>query len=76
MNLTPPDPVIDEIREIRHQISVLCDHDPAMLVAYFRQVQEQYRDRLITSPRFAAPVTSPQVNPSATLTEAEMPCEV
>lgn len=53
MNPTMPDPVIDEIREIRHRISAMCDHDPAKLVAYFRQIQEQYRDRLITSPRFA-----------------------
>ena len=53
MNPPLPDPVIDEIREIRHRISGLCDHDPAKLVAYFQQIQEQYRNRLITSPRFA-----------------------
>ena len=45
-----PDPVIDEIREIRHRISAMCDHDPAKLVAYFQKIQEQYADRLITSP--------------------------
>ena len=56
-----PDPVIDEIREIRHRISAMCDHDPAKLVAYFQQIQEQYRDRLITSPRFAPPTTAQQV---------------
>ena len=27
------DPVIDEIREVRHQISARFDHDPARLVA-------------------------------------------
>ena len=53
-----PDPVIDEIREIRHRISAMCDHDPTKLVAYFQQIQEQYRDRLITSPRFAPPTTA------------------
>ena len=37
-----PDPVIDEIREIRHRISALCDHDPSKLVAYFQKIQEQY----------------------------------
>jgi hypothetical protein len=57
-----PDPVIDEIREIRHHISAMCDHDPAKLVAYFQQIQEQYRDRLITSPRFAPPKAVPQVD--------------
>ncbi len=56
-----PDPVIDEIREIRHRISAMCDHDPAKLVAYFQKIQEQYADRLITSPRFASPNTAPQV---------------
>ncbi len=56
-----PDPVIDEIREIRHRISAMCDHDPAKLVAYFQKIQEQYADRLITSPRFASPNTASQV---------------
>ena len=49
MNPTISDPVIDEIREIRHRISASCDHDPAKLVAYLMQYQEQFRDRLITT---------------------------
>ena len=56
-----PDPVIDEIREIRHRISALCDHNPAKLVAYFQNIQNQYADRLITSPRFAPPNLAQQV---------------
>ena len=52
MTIPTPDPVIDEIREIRHRISAQCEHNPAKLVAYFRQIQDQYQDRLITSPRF------------------------
>jgi hypothetical protein len=52
MNPTiPPDPAIDEIREIRHRISTRCDHDPAKLVAYLMQYQEQFRDRLIYDPK-------------------------
>lgn len=47
MNTDHGDPVIDEIREIRHRISEECGHDPARLVAYYIQFQEQYRDRLI-----------------------------
>jgi hypothetical protein len=47
MQPIPSDPVIDEIREIRHRISEQCAHDPAQLVAYYMKVQEQYRDRLI-----------------------------
>jgi hypothetical protein len=40
------DPVIDEIREVRHRISESVGHDPAKLVNYYRRLQEQYRDRL------------------------------
>ena len=50
MNPTRPDPVIDEIREIRHRISASCEHDPAALVAYLMQYQEQFRDRLTYDP--------------------------
>ncbi|HZZ28384.1 MAG TPA: hypothetical protein VFE46_10320 [Pirellulales bacterium] len=41
------DPVIDEIREVRRRISAQFDHDPARLVAYYQQLQEQHRDRLM-----------------------------
>jgi hypothetical protein len=47
MNLQQKDPVIDEIREVRHRISERFGHDPAQLVAYYLELQEQYRDRLI-----------------------------
>lgn len=50
MNPLPPDPVIDEIREIRHRISAMCDHDPAKFVAYLMKFQEQFRDRLLYIP--------------------------
>ena len=53
MNQQQPDPVIDEIREIRHQISARVDHDPARLVAYYMKLQVQYRDRLIDSSRIS-----------------------
>lgn len=46
-----PDPVIDEVREVRHRISARFDHDPVRLVAYYMELQEQrYRDRLIEHP--------------------------
>ena len=65
MNPTMPDPVIDEIREIRHRISASCDHDPAKLVAYLMQYQEQFRDRLIYDPTeqsAAQPVVQPDTD--------------
>ena len=50
MNPNPTDPVIDEIREIRHRISAEHDHDPAKLVAYLMEYQLQYRARLVYDP--------------------------
>lgn len=41
------DPVIDEIREVRHRISARFDHDPKRLVAHYMEYQKQYQDRLI-----------------------------
>ncbi len=44
------DPVIDEIREVRRRISARCGHDPARLVAYYIELQQRHRDRLIDRP--------------------------
>ena len=41
------DPVIDEIREVRHRISARFGHDPAQLVAFYTEMQKQYQSRLI-----------------------------
>jgi hypothetical protein len=43
------DPVIDEVREVRHGISARFDHDPARLVAYYMKLQDQYRERLVVT---------------------------
>ena len=45
----PPDPVIDEIREVRRRISARFDDDPERLVAYYMELQKQYGDRLLSS---------------------------
>ena len=42
-----PDPVIDEIRRIRHEISAEHGHDPRKLVEHYVKLQEQYEDRLV-----------------------------
>lgn len=55
MNPPIPDPVIDEIRDIRHRISASCDHDPAKLVAFLMQYQQQFRDRPIYDPSEKSP---------------------
>ena len=49
------DPVIDEIREIRRKISARFDHDPSRLIAYYMELQEKYRDRLIDRPNTTEP---------------------
>jgi len=51
MNANQSDPVIDEIREVRHRISERFGHDPEKLVAYYIELQERYRDRLIKGPQ-------------------------
>ena len=43
------DPVIDEVREVRHRISARFHHDPALLVAYYMKLQDQYRERLVVT---------------------------
>ena len=59
------DPVIDEIREVRHRISARFGHDPAQLVAFYMEMQKQYQDRLIETSKRAEdgdqPVTSPLI---------------
>ncbi len=47
MNDIKDDPVIAEIREVRHRISERFDHDPRRLVAYYLELQKRYEDRLI-----------------------------
>ena len=42
------DPIIDQIREVRHRISEEFGHDPARLVEHYRKLeQEKYADRLV-----------------------------
>lgn len=47
----PRDPVIEEIREIRHQISARFGHDPERLFEHYMRLQEEYRDRLLDAPK-------------------------
>ncbi len=54
------DPVIDEIREVRNRISARFDNDPARLVAYYIELQEQHRERLIDSDRPTASLPNEQ----------------
>jgi hypothetical protein len=44
------DAVISSIRKVRHQISEEQAHDPQRVVAYYLELQKQYRERLLESP--------------------------
>jgi len=41
------DEPIEEIRELRRQISERFENDPDKLVAHYLQLQKQYADRLV-----------------------------
>ncbi len=42
------DPIIDEIREVRHRISEEFGHDPARLVEHYMKMErEEFADRLV-----------------------------
>ena len=43
----PSDPAIDEIRQIRHEMSAEAGHDPLRLIEIILQVQERHKDRLL-----------------------------
>jgi hypothetical protein len=47
MTETLNDAPIEEVRELRRQISARFGNDPARPVAHYIELQEQYRDRLV-----------------------------
>ena len=54
-----PDPTIERIRHIRHEISEQCDHDPEKLIEYYRRYQQKFSGRLIRMPKAVRMATSP-----------------
>jgi hypothetical protein len=43
--ITLDDSVLQQIREIRHQISQNNQHDPQKLIKYYIELQQQYKQR-------------------------------
>jgi hypothetical protein len=39
------DPVIEEIREVRHRISESFGHDPERIYRHYLELQEEYKQR-------------------------------
>jgi len=49
------DPLIDEIRAVRHRISERFGHDTKALCDHYRELEKKYRDRMVRD-RADAPV--------------------
>jgi len=41
------DPIIEEVRQIRHKIETDCEDNPQKIYEHILQVQEKYRNRLV-----------------------------
>ncbi len=41
------DPIIDEVRRIRHEIEAECQDDPHKYYEHVRGIQGQYKNRLV-----------------------------
>jgi hypothetical protein len=49
------DPTIQAVRQARHRISASVGHDPRKLVVYYRKLQVQHRERLVSQPANRSP---------------------
>ena len=61
MKQSHSDPVIDEIREIRHNISARLGDDPERLVAHYAELQKRYWERLVRAMRTTEQTDTPAV---------------
>ncbi len=43
------DPIIERVRGIRHQISAEHSHDPKKVIAHYRKMEQEYKDRILKS---------------------------
>ncbi len=41
------DPVIDEIRAVRHEISAEHGHDTRRLIRHYKELEKKYADRML-----------------------------
>ncbi len=41
------DLIVEEVRQVRHEIEAECEDDPQRYYDHIQQVQEQYRTRLV-----------------------------
>ena len=43
----PEDPIVQEVREVRHQIERECRHDPEKYYQHLKAIQEKLGERLV-----------------------------
>ena len=41
------EPVLDEIRRVRHAISAKINHDPHRIVAYYTDLQKKHKEQIV-----------------------------
>jgi len=41
------DPIVKEVREVRHQIDKECGHDPERYYQHFQKLQKKFKKRLV-----------------------------
>ena len=51
------DPLIDEIRAVRHEISAEFGHDTHALLQHYRDMEKRYADRMLPPTGRLAPET-------------------
>lgn len=56
------EPVLDEIRRVRHAISAKINHDPHCIVAYYADLQKKHEEQIIDLSVNASSVKSPLVH--------------
>jgi hypothetical protein len=49
------DPLIEEIRAVRHRISARFGHDTKRLVQHYREMEKLYADRMLRQDRAGGP---------------------
>ncbi len=49
------EPLLDEIRKVRHEISQQIGHDPRKIVEYYAKLQLEHKDRLVKVGQSVAP---------------------
>ncbi len=43
----PEDPIVEEVRKVRHEIEAECGGDPKAYYGHLKELQEQWRERLV-----------------------------